>query len=183
MIANVVYAGDGSPHSDTFVDVEAPRRCWCCLRDESTGATFRKEAHVVARSLGNRHLLTKEECDDCNAQLGAHESDIMAKLAAQRMFQFHRGTGRPTKYKTAGRDSKVQAIDDDGVIKVKQLDDEPRLLEAYGERQMVLRVPFPGYRPVGTAKVLARLALVLVPRLRGLYDHVRRWVSGVLTAA
>lgn len=178
VIANVVYAGDGGPHSHQVLDAAAPHVCWCCLRDDSIGATFRKEAHVVARALGNRHLLTSEECDDCNALLGEHESDIAAKLAAHRMFQFHRGTGRPAKYKAAGRDSKVQTIDDNGVIKVKQLDDEPRLLEVYGEGQMVVRVPYPGYRPVGTAKVLARLALVLAPCLRGSYDHLRRWVRG-----
>lgn len=51
------------------------RICRFCQKS-SPDVTFKKEAHVISRSLGNRFLISDFECDDCNAAFGKNENDL-----------------------------------------------------------------------------------------------------------
>lgn len=64
-----------------------PRRCRFCKRTTAEGATFKKAAHVIPTALGNDHLKSAQECDDCNEYFGCEtEPSLIAMLDIQRVF-------------------------------------------------------------------------------------------------
>ena len=83
----LVYIGDSS----------SPRKCRFCGDMEGT-VTFRKEAHIIPNSFGNRRLFSNEECDTCNEKFGKTlDNDIAAMLAADRALSRLKGSKEITK--------------------------------------------------------------------------------------
>lgn len=69
--------------------------CRFCHRSKSEGATFKKAAHVIPTALGNDHLKSDEECDDCNAYFGCEtEPSLIAMLNVERVFLGIQGRGK-----------------------------------------------------------------------------------------
>ena len=85
-----------SPRTDrkTVIGVGAqPRVCRFCHRT-SDETTFKKVAHVIPTALGNDHLKSAEECDDCNEYFGRDtEPSLIAMLDLQRVFLGTQGRG------------------------------------------------------------------------------------------
>lgn len=46
------------------------RKCIFCGGTKEIGNTFRLEAHAIPESLGNKHIIQNEECDECNQFFG-----------------------------------------------------------------------------------------------------------------
>lgn len=87
-----------SPRTDRHTVIGAglkPRRCRFCSRTAQDGATFRKIAHVIPTALGNDHLKSAEECDECNEYFGCEtEPSLIAMLDIQRVFLGTQGRGK-----------------------------------------------------------------------------------------
>lgn len=72
-----------------------PRTCRFCRRTAANGASFEKKAHVIPTALGNDHLKSAEECDDCNGHFGREtEPSLIAMLDVQRVFLGTQGRGK-----------------------------------------------------------------------------------------
>lgn len=71
-----------------------PRVCRFCHRT-SNEVSFAKVAHVIPTALGNDHLKSAEECDECNEYFGQHtEPSLIAMLDVQRVFLGTQGRGK-----------------------------------------------------------------------------------------
>lgn len=76
-----------------------PRTCRFCYRT-SNETSFKKVAHVIPTALGNDHLKSAEECDECNEYFGQEtEPSLIGMLDVQRVFLGIQGrsqnNGRP----------------------------------------------------------------------------------------
>ncbi len=87
-----------NPRTDRRTLVGANRSSRCCRfcgRTAETGAAFKKAAHVIPTALGNDHLKSSEECDDCNEYFGQNtEPSLIAMLDIQRVFLGTQGRGK-----------------------------------------------------------------------------------------
>lgn len=71
-----------------------PQTCRFCHRTQNE-TTFKKIAHVIPTALGNDHLKSAEECDDCNDHFGREtEPSLIAMLDIQRVFLGTQGRGK-----------------------------------------------------------------------------------------
>ena len=71
-----------------------PRTCRFCSRTAAE-TTFKKVAHVIPTALGNDHLKSAEECDNCNEYFGNEtEPSLIAMLDVQRVFLGTQGRGK-----------------------------------------------------------------------------------------
>lgn len=176
---NVVHEHFVSDHAEpSYVEEHASGLCWLCGQQDPV-ATFRKRAHVLPQSLGNKGWLTRDECDACNQLVGGHESALVAALSPYRVTsQFKRG--RP-KFKDPKSGSFIMSPDRDGNLFVHEPILWGGLAEKRSEDTIVLRIPVDGHRPGSICKVLARIALLLIPSLRLSHDHLRKWILGQLT--
>ncbi len=95
LLANYEIA---NPRTDRRTLVGAGRSshyCRFCSGTAETGAKFKKAAHVIPTALGNDHLKSAEECDDCNEYFGQHtEPSLIAMLDIQRVFLGTQGRGK-----------------------------------------------------------------------------------------
>ncbi|WP_052513251.1 HNH endonuclease [Paracoccus sanguinis] len=84
------------PRTDRRTVIGAGSRiCRFCHRSAAEGATFKKAAHVIPTALGNDHLKSDEECDDCNAYFGSEtEPSLIAMLNMERVFLGIQGRGK-----------------------------------------------------------------------------------------
>jgi transcriptional regulator with XRE-family HTH domain len=87
-----------NPRTDRRTVVGADRGsryCRFCGGTAETGVTFKKAAHVIPTALGNDHLKSAEECDNCNEYFGQHtEPSLIAMLDIQRVFLGTQGRGK-----------------------------------------------------------------------------------------
>lgn len=66
---------------------QAKRVCRFCHSDMSSGATFHQKCHTISESLGNKTIMTNEECDTCNNTFGnTIEQDFADSLLTERCF-------------------------------------------------------------------------------------------------
>lgn len=73
------------------------RRCRFCRRAQPD-VTFTSDAHAVSEFLGNRSILSLNECDDCNAHFATEYEDHLAKwsLFARSVSQVRGKRKKPT---------------------------------------------------------------------------------------
>ena len=158
-----------------------PRRCRVCGRG-SEEATFDKDAHVIPRALGNRVLLTYEECDECNAQGSDLERHLALMLSDARVMS-NVQTGKGAIKNQAERNSPAAVVNpNDGsanIIFVGTEDDDSFGLDFDGEGHYDTRTRTPMFRLMRAAKALARMGYLALPAsLLARYEHLRRWIRG-----
>jgi len=63
------------PHERIRYNEPLPQRvCRFCGKDDNN--SFKKKAHTVPQTLGNKFLLSFDECDDCNSLFGEYETHL-----------------------------------------------------------------------------------------------------------
>lgn len=98
LIASYVFPIIPRPNqrNDTLGSKSSPRYCSLCQR-KSPEVTFREEKHIIPEQLGNRWLLTYNECDACNQGTGKDlENELGKMLNAERAI-----ARTPAKTRTA----------------------------------------------------------------------------------
>lgn len=67
---------------------DASHICRFCHRTgQGDGATFRKAAHAIPEALGNKNVILRDECDECNGYFGDNiEPDLISYLDIYRVF-------------------------------------------------------------------------------------------------
>lgn len=75
------------------------RRCRFC-GGVMPSVSFAKDAHTISEGLGNKSIITNDECDKCNENLGREiEQDLMTYLSPMRTFMSVRGKNGLAKIK------------------------------------------------------------------------------------
>ena len=86
------------------------RVCRYCGRSKPE-VKFKKEAHSVPELLGNKNLISYDECDACNTQFGKTiENDLAAMLNLPLIFSSEPGKKTSKKHKFKASDDKVTEI-------------------------------------------------------------------------
>jgi predicted HTH transcriptional regulator len=71
----------GPKKKHTYGNLDKKSRvCKYCGKSMSNGATFHKEAHAIPESIGNKTIISADECDDCN--------DIFSKTIDKDIFEY-----------------------------------------------------------------------------------------------
>jgi len=159
---------------------DAVRRCRICGRGEPE-AKFRQEAHAIPRSLGNRWLVTRRECDECNGEYGrAHDDELSKMLLPILALLRIPGRGGPPAFKARGMVSRIGGEDKFGSLKIELsvLDKSIRTEDRSGNRFDLI---FDGvnWNPSAALKSLARSAWHLLDEAsQGQFEFVTRWIRG-----
>ncbi|MHB0897662.1 MAG: HNH endonuclease [Spirochaetales bacterium] len=71
-----------------FGEIDKEKRiCKYCGKSNKNGASFKEEAHAIPESLGNRTIISAEECDECNARFSTGiELDVFEYLKVFRVL-------------------------------------------------------------------------------------------------
>jgi len=81
-----IYAFDESTKSRIGERIKSQRVCRFCGKANGE-VTFKNAAHSISQALGNKKIITNDECDSCNARLGTViEQDLIHYLDLYRNF-------------------------------------------------------------------------------------------------
>lgn len=136
---------------------KSDRQCRFCHRTVRDGAIFKKEAHAIPTSIGNKLLKNNDECDECNEFFGRElEPDLTEILNIQRVFLgIEARGGRPNPHFEGGH------MRHDGnlmVVASKQFSEDAsgtlKINLGKGNREVVLQHFY---------RALAKIALSIIP--------------------
>lgn len=76
--------------------IKEKRICRYCKRMQADGAKFKKVGHTISEALGNKSIITNDECDDCNEFFGINiEPHFISFIDPLRVFFGVQGKGHP----------------------------------------------------------------------------------------
>ena len=156
-------------HHRTVVNLSpGSRRCWFCR--EADPRAFKKVAHLVPQALGNKHLVTAEECDSCNTDYFANEIDdsFLKALQPYRLLHAARGQrGRLTLPKSSKSESRVKlAVPERRVVELTDSDADPMIEELdFESGEIVVTMDVPSHDPLAVPKALARMGILVSTEL------------------
>ncbi len=156
------------------------RRCAICQRNASE-LSFKKQAHVLPRSTGNRWLVTSRECDECNETYGkAHDNELINMLLPLLALQKIPGRGGAPKFKHHGKKSELGGEDEFGRVILRVFEDDKSIrVENIQEHSLDIVVDHTGWNPTAALKSIARSGWhIASDHLQKNHDYIRKWIVG-----
>lgn len=166
---------------------KSSRRCRFC-GGTPPEVTFKKIAHAIPESLGNRGLTSAYECDGCNELFGSGiENDLGEWSKPTRTFARLSGkNGIPTLKKNSKGGWRVEAAGKK--LEVRSYEDDPLYEVDETNRRVTFTFKRGSYTPVAVFKAFVKIGLTLMPdeelepfartldwiRHR---DHSRSWIG------
>ena len=127
-------------------------------------ATFRNKAHAIPEALGNRGLLSKNECDSCNHFFGSGIEDDFGKWSKpSRTFSRISGKkGIPT-LKKGGAEPGWRIQYDSTSLHITAYENDPSFVVDEKRKQIRFELQRDAYTPVAVLKAFVRIGVTLVP--------------------
>ena len=153
---------------------KSKRVCRYCNK-RSPEVSFRKVAHSISEALGNKKIITNDECDACNEKFGKGiENDLILYLNLYRVFFGIRGKKGIPKFK--GKNFEIENIE---TIKIKQiLSDE----EINNPNHDDLQIRLKATEKITTQniyKTLSKYALGVIDRTQIVnFKDTIEWING-----
>lgn len=138
------------------------RTCRYCNRT-APSATFRKRAHVIPSLLGNKHLLSDYECDDCNNLFSRFETSLAAYIGLMRtVTSLSRGNNIP-KHRVHNSPVTTHTIklgEQDKDVVCFTFHKEPEKTD----KGVIISFKKESYTPINVYKILLKMALSIMPQ-------------------
>ncbi len=184
MLVEALFDPDDVGRTEFITPDVRPRHCRFCrtveghLRPDGQVAKFSKDAHALPEAIGNKYLLSTEECDACNLHGSRLESDFTQLVAALRPFSGIEGKDGPVKYRFGTSRSFVAATRDAGKMEIQKFEGDESLRLRRVPDGIAYAIKMGRYRPVNAVRCLARMAFSLLPSgLLDDFEHLRRWIQ------
>jgi hypothetical protein len=153
-----------------------PKRCRCCKKPASE-LTFSTEAHAIPELLGNRQLVSTDECDECNKHFALHVEDHLGKFTKPyRVMGQVRGKKKVPSYKSIKGLSRVDLKPSIG-FEIQQYDGDPFVEIDKENKQLIFHFIIEKHCPSAVYKALVKSAISIMPEeeLEN-FEHARRWI-------
>lgn len=174
---------DTEKQKAVYLGNKESRKCMFCGKAKGE-VTFKKDAHVIPASLGNRILFNYNECDDCNEHhFGVHENELANYLMLDRVFIGARKRVGLPKYRPnqKGGNSMEHLPDSNTVsIKLDDLEDRFEIINDDESKNIIFKIndPLP-YRPVDICKSLTHMVWPFLSKdRRDNLKHIPQWLLG-----
>lgn len=151
-----------SDPSKSLIGATQPRRCrYCGLSEEQV--TFRSVAHALPELIGNRSLISMDECDTCNSLFSRNLDDHLAKfLSLPLTLTQVKGKNGVRSFKLKSGGSRIDVAD--GVIHINQRsEDSLAHLDAGAEPGLEIATPSQQFVPLAVFKCLSKMGLAIMP--------------------
>lgn len=140
---------------------DAKSKCRFCGQEKPVAA-FKKVAHTIPELLGNKRIISIEnECDACNSLFSNYERDLTTFLLPYLITNGIKGKHGTRKYKTLDGKSSITFKDD--LIQVCEEQGFSRISEDEEKHEMEYKYYCDGYVKNNIYKILAKIALALLP--------------------
>lgn len=156
----------------------------CRYCGESSGRYFRTEAHTFPEGLGNRWIISRDECDRCNNLFSRYDDAIVRAVGP--FLTLGGVKGKANKIRQTGRSdgpailSRRDGQDRPGIF--HSANAEPSQVVAItgaGTLRLTMPVADDPFRPRYAYKALVKMGLALLPHTELTnYTRLRSWLLG-----
>lgn len=153
------------------------RTCAFCGLSIETGAKFESVSHAIPEGLGNKRVISLEECDVCNIAGGRCEDELAKMLDIERVFSGARGKNGPA---SIDADDKLEIVGK-GIGKPIEVrvDASDNPIKDLGNNALELPIRNIEYRPLLALRSVLRSTWLLLPAIqRKEFDFVKRIAKG-----
>lgn len=158
--------------------------CRFCGTKDST--KFRTKAHTVAEALGNKWIISLDECDDCNARFGSYDDALAKSVGPLLTIGGVKGKGNKTRQtgRTSGPNFIRHELRDTGRHISVRIGGpvEDHVSASAGGRFLTFETPTGAERfiPRHAYKALVKTAIALLPDEEiGNFTESSKWIIGV----
>lgn len=154
-----------------------PRSCRYCGKSDPT--LFRNVAHAIPEFIGNRFVISVDECDECNSFFANEIDNHFANfLGLRRTLWRVRGKNGVPKYAIPGQSPRLWLEGGSGFRAEGKFEDEFLQIATDGQTGRIIGRR-PPYRPRAVFKALAKSALALMPASDlHYYAGLIKWLRG-----
>lgn len=144
-----------------FLGESKSRSCrYCGATDDGR---FKKVAHALPEAIGNKCLISLDECDECNDFFGRTMDEHLANyLGIHRTVQQIRGKSGVPKYGVPGKNPRLWREGPNQFLATAQFDDDFLEIDASGQKGTIKGFKQP-YRPKAVFKCLVKMAIAVMP--------------------
>ncbi|HVU97775.1 MAG TPA: hypothetical protein VHE34_21270 [Puia sp.] len=154
-----------SPPATEF-QPRAERTCRFCGRRRPF-TTFTDEAHMISALLGNKHLLSDSECDECNAVFSKYESHLANFLGVSRTLLSIKGRDKIPKFKSPDKQFEMESWIDGSAGPIVELmrseGNHPSIQFDRASDIVTVTVKKQSYQPIAVYKAFLKMALSCLP--------------------
>ncbi|HWU87413.1 MAG TPA: HNH endonuclease [Kofleriaceae bacterium] len=152
----------GALGTRTYLPSSSPGVCRFCGRT-APAVTFRKDAHALPAAFGNKYLLSREECDDCNAHGSALEDALTKRMTVARVWSRIAGRDGGVKHRFGDRPSSIESDPANNRIIIDRTvgDDSLDVQRTRDGLRYIIKIP--AHRPLDAMRAVARVGLMLDP--------------------
>lgn len=145
-----------------YIGDKKQRKCRFCGKTKE-GTTFKKVAHAIPELIGNKVLISFEECDQCNKIFSKLENELANYLALERSTSGIKGkVGVPTYKNNKGliiNHSKERI----NRMLVSDLLASGNVIESDADKSFTIKAERKPYIPIAVYKCFAKMALSIMP--------------------
>lgn len=149
----------------TFFGTKDNRVCRYCGRRKPE-VKFKKEAHSVPELLGNKNLISYDECDPCNTQFGETiENDLAAMLNLPLIFSNESGkkTSKKQKFKAGGKVTEILTKQDEVTVTDHHVTNAVKFDFEAGRYELDGSMKSGSFIPINAYKSLVKAGFALIP--------------------
>jgi len=134
---------------------------------------FKKWAHIIPELLGNKNLVSFDECDECNSIFSKYEVQLARFMGLDRtLFQTNAKKGVP-KFNTVENGFTANVTDDLGLTNIVELVDNSgehfKINQDTGNTE--IRYQKASYIPIKVYKAMLKIAINLLPKNELIHYH------------
>lgn len=177
LVSDYLLSGTKKQH----IGKAKPRECRYCLRDAS-GTTFKQESHAVPECLGNRTLISYDECDGCNDQFSRtfeHHLDLMTR--PWRTYFGVKGKKKIPTYKPRSGMTRIDHNSQKRLIKISDPERRIKVTDDQTNKSRTVEIPCDPFIPVEVFRALTKIGLAILPsRFFNEYESAFKWLRAPL---
>ena len=152
----------GDTKVNHYLDVKLnPQACRFCKRT-SPEVTFTMEAHVIPQFMGNKHLLSHFECDDCNQRFSQYEDSFANFIGARRTVLQIPGQGKNKVPKFKDMNTGFEITLGPQSLQVGFIDENNEVEIDEEKKKLIIKTVKPAYTPIHIPKVILKIAISML---------------------
>jgi hypothetical protein len=166
------------PGDKVMLGDKSNRVCRFC-RKPRPEVTFKKVAHAIPESLGNKSIESAYECDSCNEKFGAGiENDLGNWSKPMRTMARIRGKSGVPTLKKGGAQSGWRIEHGERGFEIKSYEDDPIYNLDEAAKIVTFTLKRDPYTPVGVLKAFMKIGLTLLPEEEvANFPHLLTWIQ------